>query len=160
MKVNKQGIQLIKSFEGCFLNAYLCPAKVWTIGYGSTKYQNGKPVKQGDKITQQEAETLLSDTLDEFSKGVSKLIKVELNDNQFSALVSFAFNLGTGALSKSTLLKKVNANSNDKTIEDEFMRWVSAGGKRLNGLVRRRTAESKLYFSWYNAVKRSLGLVV
>ena len=106
MKVNKQGIQLIKSFEGCFLNAYLCPAKVWTIGYGSTKYQNGKPVKQGDKITQQEAETLLSDTLDVFSKGVSKLIKVELNDNQFSALVSFAFNLGVGSLSKSTLLKK------------------------------------------------------
>ena len=147
MKVNKQGIQLVKSFEGCFFNAYLCPAKVWTIGYGSTKYPNGNAVKQGDKITQQEAETLLSDTLDEFSKGVSKLIKVELNDNQFSALVSFAFNLGTGALSKSTLLKKVNANSNDKTIEDEFMRWVSAGGKRLNGLVRRRTAESKLYFS-------------
>lgn len=147
MKVNKQGIQLVKSFEGCFLNAYLCPAKVWTIGYGSTKYQNGKPVKQGDKITQQEAENLLSDTLDEFSKGVSKLIKVELNDNQFSALVSFAFNLGIGALSKSTLLKKVNANSNDKTIENEFMRWVSAGGKKLNGLVRRRTAESNLYFS-------------
>jgi len=147
MKVNKQGIQLVKSFEGCFLNAYLCPAKVWTIGYGSTKYPNKKPVKQGDKITQQEAETLLSDTLDEFSKGVYKLIKSELNDNQFSALVSFAFNLGVGALSKSTLLKKVNANPNDKTIESEFMKWVSAGGKRLNGLVRRRTAESNLYFS-------------
>ena len=147
MKVNKQGIQLVKSFEGCFFNAYLCPAKVWTIGYGSTKYPNKKPVKQGDKITQQEAETLLSDTLDEFSKGVYKLIKSELNDNQFSALVSFAFNLGVGALSKSTLLKKVNANPNDKTIESEFMKWVSAGGKRLNGLVRRRTAESKLYFS-------------
>jgi len=146
MNVNKQGIQLVKSFEGCFLNAYLCPAKVWTIGYGSTKYPNGKSVKQGDKITQQESETLLSDTLDEFSKGVSKLIKVELNDNQFSALVSFAFNLGIGALSKSTLLKKVNANPNDKTIEQEFMKWVNAGGKKLNGLVRRRTAESKLYF--------------
>lgn len=146
MNVNKQGIQLVKSFEGCFLNAYLCPAKVWTIGYGSTKYPNGKSVKQGDKITQQEAETLLSDTLDEFSKGVSKLIKVELNDNQFSALVSFAFNLGVGALSKSTLLKKVNSNPNDKTIEQEFMKWVNAGGKKLNGLVRRRTAESKLYF--------------
>ena len=146
MNVNKQGIQLVKSFEGCFLNAYLCPAKVWTIGYGSTKYTNGKSVKQGDKITQQEAETLLSDTLDEFSKGVSKLIKVELNDNQFSALVSFAFNLGVGSLSKSTLLKKVNSNPNDKTIEQEFMKWVNAGGKKLNGLVRRRTAESKLYF--------------
>ena len=147
MKVNKQGIQLVKSFEGCFLNAYLCPAKVWTIGYGNTKYQNGTAVKQGDKITQEQAETLLSDILAEFSKDVSKLIKVELNDNQFSALVSFAFNLGVGALSKSTLLKKVNANPNDKTIENEFMRWVSAGGKKLNGLVRRRTAESKLYFS-------------
>lgn len=146
MKVNKEGIELVKSFEGCFLKAYLCPAKVWTIGYGSTKYQNGISVKQGDKITQQEAETLLSDTLTEFSKGVSKLIKVELNDNQFSALVSFAFNLGVGALSKSTLLKKVNANPNDKTIEQEFMKWVNAGGKKLNGLVRRRTAESKLYF--------------
>ena len=147
MKVNKQGIQLVKSFEGCFLNAYLCPAKVWTIGYGNTKYQNGTAVKQGDKITQEQAETLLSDILAEFSKGVSKLIKSELNDNQFSALVSFAFNLGVGALSKSTLLKKVNANPNDKTIESEFMKWVSAGGKRLNGLVRRRTAESNLYFS-------------
>ena len=147
MKVNKQGIQLVKSFEGCFLNAYLCPAKVWTIGYGNTKYQNGTAVKQGDKITQEQAEALLSDILAEFSKDVSKLIKVELNDNQFSALVSFAFNLGVGALSKSTLLKKVNANPNDKTIENEFMRWVSAGGKKLNGLVRRRTAESKLYFS-------------
>lgn len=147
MKVNKQGIQLVKSFEGCFLNAYLCPAKVWTIGYGNTKYQNGTAVKQGDKITQEQAEALLSDILAEFSKDVSKLIKVELNDNQFSALVSFAFNLGIGALSKSTLLKKVNANPNDKTIENEFMRWVSAGGKKLNGLVRRRTAESNLYFS-------------
>ena len=147
MKVNKQGIQLVKSFEGCFLNAYLCPAKVWTIGYGNTKYQNGTAVKQGDKITQEQAEALLSDILAEFSKDVSKLIKVELNDNQFSALVSFTFNLGVGALSKSTLLKKVNANPNDKTIESEFMKWVSAGGKKLNGLVRRRTAESKLYFS-------------
>ncbi len=147
MKVNKQGIQLVKSFEGCFLNAYLCPAKVWTIGYGNTKYQNGTAVKQGDKITQEQAEALLSDILAEFSKDVSKLIKVELNDNQFSALVSFTFNLVVGSLSKSTLLKKVNANPNDKTIESEFMKWVSAGGKRLNGLVRRRTAESNLYFS-------------
>ena len=147
MKINNAGIQLIKSFEGCFLNAYLCPAKVWTIGYGNTKYQNGTAVKQGDKITQQQAETLLSDILAEFSKGVSKLIKVELNDNQFSALVSFAFNLGLGALGKSTLLKKVNANPNDKTIEQEFQKWVNAGGKKLSGLVRRRASESKLYFN-------------
>ena len=147
MKVNNAGIQLIKTFEGCLLNAYLCPAKVWTIGYGSTRYTNGTPVKQGDKITQQEAEILLSDTLNEFSYQVSKLIKQDLTANQFSALVSFAFNLGINALAKSTLLKKVNVNPNDKTIEQEFMKWVNAGGKKLSGLVRRRNAESKLYFS-------------
>jgi lysozyme len=147
MKINNAGIQLIKSFEGCFLNAYLCPAKVWTIGYGNTKYQNGTAVKQGDKITQQQAETLLSDILAEFSKGVSKLIKVELSDNQFSALVSFAFNLGSGALSKSTLLKKVNANPHDTSINAEFLKWNKAGGKVLAGLTRRRKAESQLYFT-------------
>lgn len=147
MKVNNAGIQLIKTFEGCLLNAYLCPAKVWTIGYGSTQYLNGKPVKQGDKITQQQAEELLIDTVNIFSQNVSKLIKSELTDNQFSALVSFAFNLGINALAKSTLLKKVNVNPNDKTIEQEFMKWVNAGGKKLSGLVRRRNAESKLYFS-------------
>ena len=145
MQVNKSGIQLIKTFEGCLLNAYLCPAKVFTIGYGSTRYLNGAPVKQGDKITQQEAELLLSDTLNEFSHQVSKVVTSNLTDNQFSALVSFAFNLGVGSLQKSTLLKKVNANPNDKTIEQEFLKWVNAGGKKLSGLVRRRQAEWNLY---------------
>lgn len=147
MKVNSKGIQLIKSFEGCLLNAYLCPAKVWTIGYGSTQYLDGKPVKQGDKITQQQAEELLIDTVNIFAEGVSKLIKVELNDNQFSALVSFAFNLGIGNLQKSALLKKVNENPNNHMIRTEFAKWNRAGGKVLNGLTRRRNAESQLYFS-------------
>ena len=146
MKVNKSGIGLIKTFEGCLLNAYLCPAKVWTIGYGSTQYLDGKPVKQGDKITQQQAEELLIDTVNIFAEGVSKLIKVELNDNQFSALVSFAFNVGIGNLSKSTLLKKVNSNPNNHMIRTEFGKWNKAGGKVLNGLTRRRNAESELYF--------------
>lgn len=147
MKVNKSGIGLIKTFEGCLLNAYLCPAKVWTIGYGSTQYLDGKPVKQGDKITQQQAEELLIDTVNIFAEGVSKLIKVELNDNQFSALVSFAFNLGIGNLQKSALLKKVNENPNNHMIRTEFAKWNRAGGKVLNGLTRRRNAESQLYFS-------------
>lgn len=147
MKVNSKGIQLIKTFEGCLLNAYLCPAKVWTIGYGSTQYLDGKPVKQGDKITQQQAEELLIDTVNIFAEGVSKLIKVELNDNQFSALVSFAFNLGIGNLQKSALLKKVNENPNNHMIRTEFAKWNRAGGKVLNGLTRRRNAESQLYFS-------------
>lgn len=147
MKVNSKGIQLIKTFEGCLLNAYLCPAKVWTIGYGSTQYLDGKPVKQGDKITQQQAEELLIDTVNMFAQGVEKLIKVDLNDNQFSALVSFAFNLGIGNLQKSTLLKKVNENPNNHMIKTEFAKWNKAGGKVLNGLTRRRNAESQLYFS-------------
>lgn len=147
MKVNSKGIQLIKTFEGCLLNAYLCPAKVWTIGYGSTQYLDGKPVKPGDKITQQQAEELLIDTVNIFAEGVSKLIKVELNDNQFSALVSFAFNLGIGNLQKSALLKKVNENPNNHMIRTEFAKWNRAGGKVLNGLTRRRNAESQLYFS-------------
>lgn len=147
MKVNSKGIQLIKSFEGCLLNAYLCPAKVWTIGYGSTQYLDGKPVKPGDKITQQQAEELLIDTVNIFAEGVEKLIKVELNDNQFSALVSFAFNLGIGNLQKSALLKKVNENPNNHMIRTEFAKWNRAGGKVLNGLTRRRNAESQLYFS-------------
>ena len=147
MKVNSKGIQLIKTFEGCLLNAYLCPAKVWTIGYGSTQYLDGKPVKPGDKITQQQAEELLIDTVNIFAQGVEKLIKVELNDNQFSALVSFAFNLGIGNLQKSTLLKKVNENPNNHMIRTEFAKWNKVGGKVLNGLTRRRNAESQLYFS-------------
>jgi lysozyme len=78
---------------------------------------------------------------------VKPLIKVELSDNQFSALVSFAFNLGAGALSKSTLLKKVNANPEDESIRAEFAKWDKAGGKQLRGLTRRRKAEADLYFS-------------
>lgn len=146
MKVNNAGIQLIKSFEGCLLNAYLDSVKVPTIGYGATFFKDGSKVKIGDKITQDKADELLAWHIQEFADGIKKLIKVELNDNQFSALVSFVFNLGIGNLSKSTLLKKVNINPADLTIKDEFLKWVSAGGKRLNGLVRRRNAESELYF--------------
>jgi lysozyme len=145
MKLNQKGIQLIKTFEGCLLNAYLCSGNVWTIGYGATFYKDGTKVKQGDKITQQQADELLTFHGAKFAEGVAKLITKDLTDNQFSALVSFAFNLGIGALQKSTLLKKVNANPNDMTIEFEFGKWVNANGKRLTGLVRRRQAEWLLY---------------
>jgi len=145
MQVNKSGIQLIKTFEGCLLNAYQDSVGIWTIGYGATFYQNGSKVKKGDKITQVQADELLEFHLKKFADGVSKSITVPLSDNQFSALVSFAFNLGIGSLHKSTLLKKVNANPNDKIIEQEFLKWVNAGGKKLSGLVRRRQAEWNLY---------------
>jgi lysozyme len=147
MKVNKLGIEMMHHFEGCRLEAYQCSGKVWTIGWGNTFYQDKKPVKQGDKITQNQANELFEFVVNEFAIGVKKLLTKKVNENQFSALVCFAYNVGTGNLGKSTLLKKVNANPNDATIANEFLRWNKAGGKELLGLTRRRTAESKLYFT-------------
>jgi lysozyme len=104
-------------------------------------------VQQGDKITLERADRLLFDMVNRFETGVKGLVKSKINDNQLGALTSFAFNVGVGALNKSTLLKKVNANPNDPTIRNEFMRWTRAGGKVLKGLVTRREAEANLYFS-------------
>ena len=142
MKITNEGINLIKKFEGLRLEAYLCPAGVWTIGYGHTK-----GVKKGQVITQLEADNLLKEDLSSFEKGVTSLIKSNINQNQFDSLVSFAYNLGLANLKSSTLLKKVNSNSNDRTIVDEFIKWIYAGGKPLEGLKRRRQAEAYLYFS-------------
>jgi len=147
MKVNQAGIDLVKTFEGCKLTAYLCPAKIPTIGFGATYYQDGTKVKLGDKITQAQADELLKHHLDTFAERIIGYIKKPLNDNQFSAVLSFSYNLGTGALKSSNLLKKINANPGDQTIREEFLKWKFAGGKILPGLERRRIAESKLYFS-------------
>ena len=147
MKVNNLGIDLMHFFEGCKLEAYQCSAKVWTIGWGNTFYENGTPVRQGDKITQDRANSLFVFVANKFADEIKKLIKSNLSENQFSALVCFAYNVGTGNLAKSTLLKKVNVNPNDPSISNEFLRWNKAGGKELLGLTRRRTAESKLYFT-------------
>jgi lysozyme len=146
--VSTKGLDLIKSFEGLSLNAYLCSANVPTIGYGSTYYANDQKVKMGDKITKEQAEVLLRKTVRDFEQNVNALLNgVAVNQNQFDALVSFAFNLGTGALAKSTLLSKVKANPNDITISREFDKWVNAGGKKSRGLVKRRRMEAELYFS-------------
>jgi lysozyme len=147
MKVNNLGIDLMHFFEGCKLEAYQCSAKVWTIGWGNTFYENGTPVRQGDKITQDRANSLFVFVANKFADEIKKLIKTNLSENQFSALVCFAYNVGTSNLAKSTLLKKVNVNPNDPSIANEFLRWNKAGGKELLGLTRRRTAESKLYFT-------------
>lgn len=141
-----KGTAIIRKFEGLKLQAYLCPAGVWTIGYGSTFYENGSKVEQGDKITIERADRLLFEMVKRFELGVKRVVKSNINENQLGALTSFAFNVGVSALQKSTLLKKVNANPNDPTIKNEFMRWTKAGGKVLNGLVRRREAEADLYF--------------
>jgi len=142
-----KGIPIIRKFEGLKLRAYLCPANVWTIGYGNTFYENGSKVQEGDKITLDRADKLLFFVVQKFEAEVKKLVKSDINENMLGALTSFAFNVGAGNLAKSTLLKKVNANPNDTTIRDEFMRWTKSSGKVLNGLVTRRKAEADLYFS-------------
>lgn len=147
MKVNEEGLTLIKKYEGCKLTAYKCPAGVWTIGYGNTFYEDGTKVKQGDKITKERAEELFRNTVEKkFAEPVRKLIKKYLNDNQFSAIVSFTYNVGIGNLKSSTLLKKVNANPSDPSIASEFAKWNKSGGKVLAGLTKRRKSESELYF--------------
>ena len=147
-KTSKKGIDLIKKYEGFRSKPYLCPAKVPTIGYGATYYPNGQKVKLSDPaIDEKHASILLEAMLVPYEKAVDSFCRDDINQNQFDALVSFAYNLGTSALKNSTLLKKVNKNPNDKSIALEFNKWVNAGGKKLEGLVKRRTEESKLYFS-------------
>lgn len=146
-KTSSKGIDLIKSFEGFSSKPYLCPAKIPTIGYGATFYPNGKKVTMKDPpITEKRGTELLESMLVKFEQYVDSYCVDTVNQNQFDALVSFCYNLGPNNLKSSTLLKKVNANPNDPTIEAEFMKWVKAGGRTLKGLVRRREAEAKLYF--------------
>jgi len=148
MKISQKGIDLIINFEGMCLKPYLCQAKIPTIGIGATFYPDGRKVTMADKpITKEEAIELLKATLAIFEKQVDSFTTDAVTQHQFDALVSFAYNLGSNALKNSTLIKKVNANPNDPTIKDEFMKWVNAGGKKLAGLVRRREAEATLYFT-------------
>ena len=142
MNISQKGIDLIKSFEGCRLTAYRCPANVLTIGYGHT----GADVTAGLKITQEQAEKLLKSDLLVHCNNVSKAVKVPLTQNQFDALVSFEFNVGYGAFVSSTLLKLLNQKKY-KEAAAQFDRWIYANRKVLAGLVRRRTAEKKLFLS-------------
>jgi lysozyme len=131
-------------FEGKRLKAYQDSVGIWTIGYGTTFYPDGQKVKQGDSITEERADFLLKWQVLSKAVVVDSLVKV--NQHQFDALVSFAYNVGTGALKKSTLLKKVLVNPNDPSIADEFRKWCRAGGVVLKGLQARREAEQALYF--------------
>lgn len=150
LRVSAEGRELIKHFEGLYLKAYLCPGKAWTIGYGHTGLRhNDGTVTAGRKITRATADKLLEHDLQQFEARVRDLVTVPLQQHEFDALVSFDFN--TGALGKSTLLKKVNeGDPNGAALE--FLRWCYAGGKRLAGLARRRNAE-RSHFSggdWRN----------
>ena len=148
MKLSQSGYDLIKTFEGLSLKPYKCSAGVPTIGYGNTYYENGVKVQMSDPaITKQRAEELLKHSADRYASKVANLLKKPVTQNQFNALVSFAYNVGSGALASSTLLKLVNINPNDAMIAKEFLKWNKAGGVKNKGLENRRIKESALYFT-------------
>lgn len=148
MNLNSKGISILHQYEGLRLEAYLCPAGIPTIGWGNTFYEDGSKVKLGDIITRQRADELFENVINTiFVPGVQKLLKAELNDNQFSALVSFAYNVGLGNFKNSTLLKRVNINPSDPDIAYQFSRWNKSKGRVLRGLTKRRKDEAELYFS-------------
>ena len=155
MNISQEGLSLIKKFEGCPTDndgnavSYRCAANKATIGYGSLKYK-GKPVEDGMKITMQEAEDLLLHEMNEYEGYINDMVKVELNQNQFDALVAWVFNLGPSNLKSSTLLKLLNTGDYNST-PSQIKRWNKAGGKVLQGLIRRREAEALLFEGkeWY-----------
>jgi len=163
----KEAVDLVKSFEGIHdgnltvigLQPKMCPAGIWTVGYGralrskvTNKFLKGEEGKvealnKYPALTIEQAEDMLEFDLTTFSEGVKKLIKVDVTDNQFGALVSFAYNVGVGNLASSTLLKRLNAGEGKAEVGKEFLKWDKAGGKVLKGLTLRREAERKLFIS-------------
>ena len=139
-EVSEAGVRLVQEFEGCRLDAYRCPAGIPTIGYGAT----GPDIRMGMVWTQEQADARLVEDLARFADGVERLVEVDLSDNQFAAIVSFAFNVGLGALRDSTLLRKLNAGDYEGAA-DQFPRWARAGGRLMPGLSRRRLAERALF---------------
>jgi lysozyme len=144
MNISNNCIQLLKHYEGCRLEAYKCSAGIWTIGYGNTFHADGRPVKQGDSITQQKAEELLPLILKKFAQAVFKRT-AKMEQYEFDALVCFTYNVGIGAFDSSTLLKKIRKELPPAEIALEFHKWNKAKGKVLQGLVKRRAAEAWLY---------------
>lgn len=161
MNISEQGIKLIQHFESCKKAdgkggyvAYQDPKGIWTVGWGSIRI-NGRKVKQGDRITQVEADQMMVDELKWMVSCVNKLLKTTVvTQAQFDVLVSFAYNVGPDmdgdgiaeGLGDSTLLKKVKANPNDPAIKDEFVKWRNKGSDFEKGILRRRLAEAHLYF--------------
>ena len=144
MNTSEADLKLIRQFEGLRLKTYRCPAGIWTIGYGHTTAAGAPEVREGMRISREEAEAILTRDLRQFEDAVSSMVTVPLTRNQFDVLVSFAFNCGIAALRRSTLLKRVNTGAFD-AIPAELMKWTRADGKELPGLVRRRRAEAALW---------------
>lgn len=145
MELGNNGWKLIQRFEGCKLDSYQDVVGIWTIGWGSTFYADGTPVKEGETITQDEADKLFKLTLVSYVKCVTKALKTKVSQNQFDAMVSLCYNIGCGNFKKSSVLSKTNANPNDATITNSFLLWNKASGKVVKGLTNRRTAEAELF---------------
>jgi lysozyme len=139
MTISQQGIDLIKEYEGLRLEAYKCPAGVWTIGYGSTK-----GVKEGMKITQLKAEKLLMEDIKPIELFINK-VRVNFVQEEFDSLCSFIYNLGTGNFNSSTMRQYIIGDREDEEITDQMVKWILAGGKPLTGLKRRRIAEANMF---------------
>ena len=145
MKISNKGLELIKEFEGFSANAYLCPAKIPTIGYGNTFWEDGRKVRIGEQISKSKALELLEFVANkDFADKIFPFIEVSISQNQFDAMVSLAYNIGVGAFSNSTLLKRVNAKD-FLGAANEFLKWDKSGGKPLLGLTRRRQREKELF---------------
>ena len=145
--INERGIEIVKSFEGLALRPYVCAGEVNSVGYGATRSSTGGPIDLDmEPISEIEAEALLLRDLESSQGWVRRLIKTALTENQYSALVSFTFNVGAGALQRSTLRMKLN-RSEYQGAADEFPKWRIAGGRILAGLVRRRAAERTLFLA-------------
>jgi len=145
MKIGVEGLKLIKEFEGCKLISYKCPAGVWTIGIGSTRYADGSPVKANQALPNEGAALmLLTKTVAAYEHTVNT-VGVELTQNEYDALVSLCYNIGSGNFVSSTLVKMLKAGEPKSEIAKQFLRWDKAGGKPLAGLTRRRNAEAELF---------------
>ena len=139
MKISENGLELIKKFEGCETTAYQDSVGVWTIGFGHTK-----GVEEGQTCSIEDAESMLADEMNEYEGYINNMVKVELQQHEFDALVAWVYNLGPTNLGESTMLKVLNGGQFDR-VPDEMNRWTRAGGEILEGLVRRRQAESLMF---------------
>lgn len=142
--LSDNGMKLLEQFEGLRLEAYLDSAGIYTIGFGTIKYPDGSKVKKGDKITKDQAKEYKLHDLKEFESTVNTSVKVPLTQNQYDALVSLSYNIGSGAFKNSTLLKKLNA-SDYKGAAEQFLVWNKVNSKKVQGLVNRREAERNLF---------------
>ena len=139
MKISEDGLELIKKFEGCETSAYQDSVGVWTIGFGHTK-----DVEEGQTCSIEDAESMLADEMDEYEGYINNMVKVDLQQHEFDSLVAWVYNLGPTNLGESTMLKVLNGGQFDR-VPDEMNRWTRAGGEILEGLVRRRQAESLMF---------------